>query len=91
MNPQMLSNNDAVIGGSLRGMSLESLVVAAQDRNINAFAELTDRHFRTLLRTTYRITRNWEDAEDALQESFLKGFTHLNSFEGRSTFWSWVT
>ena len=91
MNQQMLSNNDAVSGGSLRAMSDESLVVAAQDGNINAFAELRERHFRTLLRTTYRITRNWEDAEDALQDSFLKAFTHLNSFEGRSTFSSWVT
>ena len=91
MNQRMLSNNDAVIGGSLRAMSDELLVVAAQDGNINAFAELRDRHFRTLLRTAYRITRNWEDAEDALQESFLKAFIHLNSFEGRSTFSSWVT
>src|SRR5580700_4802046 len=91
MNQRMPSNNDAVIGGSLREMSDESLVVAAQDGNINAFAELRDRHFRTLLRTAYRITRNWEDAEDALQDSFLKAFTHLNSFEGRSRFSSWVT
>ena len=91
MNERMLSNNDAAIGCSLREMSDESLVAAAQDGNINAFAELRDRHFRTLLRTTYRITRNWEDAEDALQDSFLKAFTRLNSFEGRSTFSSWVT
>jgi len=91
MNQRMLSNNDAVIGGSLRKMSDESLVVSAQDGNIDAFAELRDRHFRTLLRTTYRITKNWEDAEDALQDALLKAFTHLNSFEGRSTFLSWVT
>ena len=91
MNQRMLSNNDAVIGVSLREMSDESLVVAAQDGNVHAFAELRDRHFRTLLRTAYRITRNWEDAEDALQDSFLKAFTHLNGFEGRSTFSSWVT
>jgi len=65
--------------------------VAAQDGNINAFAELRDRHYRTLLRTTYRVTKNREDAEDALQDSFLKAFTHLNSFEARSTFSSWVT
>jgi RNA polymerase sigma-70 factor, ECF subfamily len=91
MNQRILSNNEAVIGGSLRGMSDESLVAAAQGGNINAFAELRHRHFRTLLRRTYRITRNWEDAEDALQDSFLKAFTRLNSFEGRSTFSSWVT
>jgi RNA polymerase sigma-70 factor (ECF subfamily) len=91
MNQRMLSNNDAVIGGSLREMSDEWLVVAAQDGNIDAFAELRDRNFRTLLRTTYRITRNWEDAEDALQDTFLKAFIHLNRFEGRSSFFSWVT
>ena len=70
MNQRILSNNEAVIGGSLRGMSDESLVVAAQDRNINAFAELRDHRFRTLLRTTYRIIRNW-DAANLLQEPFL--------------------
>jgi RNA polymerase sigma-70 factor, ECF subfamily len=91
MNRRMPSNHDAVIGGSLREMSDEWLVVAAQDGNINAFAELRDRHFRTLLRTTYRITRNWEDAEDALQDTFLKAFIHFNRFEGRSSFFSWVT
>ncbi|HEY2469996.1 MAG TPA: sigma-70 family RNA polymerase sigma factor [Terracidiphilus sp.] len=72
-------------------MSDEWLVAAAKDGNTNAFEELRDRHFRAILRTTYRITRNREDAEDALQDSFLKVFTHLNSFEGRSSFSSWVT
>ena len=91
MTQRMLANNDAVIGGGLKEMSDEWLVVAAQTGNINAFAELRDRHFRSILRTAYRITRNWEDAEDALQDSFLKVFTHLNSFEGRSSFSSWVT
>ena len=91
MNRRMPSNHDAVIGGSLREMSDEWLVAAAKDGNVDAFAELRARHFRAILRTTYRITRNWEDAEDALQDSFLKAFLHLNKFEGRSTFLSWVT
>jgi RNA polymerase sigma-70 factor (ECF subfamily) len=72
-------------------MSDEWLVSAARDGNANAFAELRDRHSSKILRTTYRITGNWEDAEDALQDAFLKAFLHLNKFEGRSSFLSWVT
>jgi len=91
MTQSMLAKNGAEISRSLLEMSDEWLVVAAKDGNVDAFAELRARHFRTILRTTYRITRNWEDAEDALQDSFLKAFIHLNRFEGRSSFLSWAT
>ena len=87
-----LENGDgAAISHSLKQMTDEWLVLAAKDGNANAFAELRDRHSSKILRTTYRITRNWEDAEDALQDAFLKAFTHLKKFEGRSSFSSWVT
>jgi RNA polymerase sigma-70 factor (ECF subfamily) len=87
-----LENGDgASISHSLKQMSDEWLVSAARDGDANAFAELRDRHSSKILRTTYRITRNWEDAEDALQDAFLKAFLHLNKFEGRSSFLSWVT
>ena len=87
-----LENDDgAAVRHSLKQMSDEWLVLAAKDGNTNAFAELRDRHSSKILRTTYRITRNWEDAEDALQGSFLKTFLHLNKFEGRSSFSSWAT
>jgi RNA polymerase sigma factor (sigma-70 family) len=39
----------------------------------------------------YRITRNPQDAEDALQDAFLKAFVHLKNFDGRSTFSTWLT
>src|SRR6202044_3908205 len=42
-------------------------------------------------RTTYRITRNREDAEDALQDAFLKAYVHLHDFDGRSSFLTWLT
>jgi RNA polymerase sigma-70 factor (ECF subfamily) len=87
-----LENGDgAAISHSLKQMSDEWLVLAARDGNADAFAELRARHSSKILRTTYRITRNWEDAEDALQDAFLKAFLHLNKFEGRSSFSSWVT
>jgi RNA polymerase sigma-70 factor (ECF subfamily) len=91
MNLAIPANNGAIISHSLKQMSDERLVSAAKDGDANAFAELRDRHFSKILRTTYRITRNWEDAEDALQDSFLNAFVHLNKFESRSSFSSWVT
>jgi RNA polymerase sigma factor (sigma-70 family) len=91
MNLPIPANNGAIISQGLKQMSDEWLVLTARDGSASAFAELRDRHSSKILRTTYRITRNWEDAEDALQDSFLKAFLHLNKFEGRSAFLSWVT
>ena len=91
MNLPIPTRNGAILSHSPKQMSDEWLVLAARDGNTNAFAELRDRHSFKILRTTYRITRNWEDAEDALQDAFLSAFVHLNKFEGRSSFSSWVT
>jgi RNA polymerase sigma-70 factor (ECF subfamily) len=91
MNLAIPAYNGAIISRSLKQMSDERLVLAAKDGDTNAFVELRGRHSSKILRTTFRITRNWEDAEDALQDSFLKAFIHLNKFEGRSSFSSWVT
>jgi len=44
-----------------------------------------------VLKTLYRITRNREDAEDALQEAFLSAFVHAKDFDGRSSFTTWFT
>src|ERR1700758_117515 len=41
--------------------------------------------------TVVRITRNHEDAEDAVQDAFLSAFLHIQSFDGRSTFSTWLT
>jgi RNA polymerase sigma-70 factor (ECF subfamily) len=91
MNLAIPANNDAIISLSLKQMSDELLVSAAKDGDSNAFVELRNRHSSKILRTTYRVTGNWEDAEDAIQDSFLKAFLHLNKFEGKSSFSSWVT
>jgi len=56
-----------------------------------AYAELCRRHSTNTFRTIHRITRSKEDAEDALQESLLKAFTHLYTFDGRSKFSTWLT
>lgn len=74
-----------------KGMSDQLLVQAARSGDCRAFVELCERHSKKVLPRIYRITNNWEDAEDVLQESLLKAFLHLKNFEGRSSFSSWLT
>jgi RNA polymerase sigma-70 factor, ECF subfamily len=67
------------------------LLARARGGHSEAFDALCEPHKRRLLRNTYRITRNHEDAEDALQDSFLRAFLHINRFDGRSAFSTWLT
>lgn len=83
-------NNDFLEDCPLE-MSDAALVSTAKCGDTDAFVELTRRHSRRLLQTTYRITRNQQDAEDALQDSFLKAFSHLDSFQEKASFSTWLT
>jgi RNA polymerase sigma-70 factor, ECF subfamily len=67
------------------------LVAAAKFGSSAAFEELRSRYSRRLYRRIQSITRNHEDSEDALQETFLRAYLALDSFEGRSQFASWLT
>ena len=67
------------------------LVAAAKSGHAAAFDALCYPHTKRLFRRTYRITRNREDAEDALQDSFLRAFVHIHKFDGRSSFSTWLT
>ena len=68
-----------------------SLVAAAKARDTRAFELLVERHERKIFLTARRITRNREDAEDVVQQSFQKAFIHLKKFEGESLFSTWLT
>ncbi|MGA3047752.1 MAG: sigma-70 family RNA polymerase sigma factor [Terracidiphilus sp.] len=72
-------------------MTDEFLVSAAQSGDSYAFVELSKRYSRRLLLKTYRITNNWQDAEDVVQESLMSAFIHINTFENRSSFSTWLT
>ena len=72
-------------------MSDSLLVTSAKSGDSVAFVELCQRYSKILLRRIYRITKNWEDAEDVLQDSFIRAYVHLGNFEGRSAFSSWLT
>ncbi len=66
------------------------LVHAVKEGRRAAFAELVERYQRVLLRVTVRIVKDTELAEDVVQEAFFKAYQRLNSFEGRSSFKSWL-
>ena len=68
-----------------------SLVSAAKREQQSAFEALVKRHETSVFRVVFRITRDKEDAKDVVQQSFHKAFTHLRSFEGKSSFYSWLT
>lgn len=68
-----------------------SLLATAKKGETAALDMLYRAHAKKLSRTVLRITRNREDAEDAVQDSFLRAFLHLKSFDGRSTFSTWLT
>jgi RNA polymerase sigma-70 factor, ECF subfamily len=67
------------------------LVAAAKARGTRAFALLVERHERRIFSMVQRITRNREDAEDVVQQSFQKAFIHLKKFEGQALFSTWLT
>jgi RNA polymerase sigma factor (sigma-70 family) len=68
----------------------KALVLAAKSGNHNAFVELFNRHSQKILRTTHRFTRNHHDAEDAMQDAFLNAYLHIDKFDGRAQFSSWL-
>ncbi len=66
------------------------LVARAQRGDASAFTELVSRYERRIFRLAKNITQSDEDAEDVLQESFLKAYQHLGGFQGQSKFYTWI-
>src|SRR5436305_2412999 len=66
------------------------LVHATQGGDVSAFEELVERYDRRLFRIAEHITHNREDAQDAVQEAFLKAFEHVGDFRERSQFSTWL-
>jgi len=66
------------------------LVRKAKAGDAQAFTTLVSRYQRKIFRLAKNITRNDEDAEDVLQEAFLKAYEHLDTFEGNSKFYTWI-
>lgn len=69
----------------------ETLIAEARSGSAEAFTTLVRQYDRNVFRVVVSICGNQEDAEDALQETFLKAFTHLSRFNGDSRFYTWLT
>jgi RNA polymerase sigma-70 factor, ECF subfamily len=55
-----------------------------------AFRDLVERHSRRLFRLAYRMTGNEHDAEEVVQDAFLRAYRRLDRFEARSNFGTWL-
>lgn len=75
---------------NLKSDSNRSIVILAQKGNEHAMHQLYALYAKAMLNTAYRILNNREDAEDVLQESFIKAFRNLSSFGFESTFGAWL-
>jgi RNA polymerase sigma-70 factor (ECF subfamily) len=65
-------------------------VERAKAGDADAFSELVRHYDRRVFRMAKQITQNDDDAEDVLQETFFKAYTHLDSFQGNSKFYTWL-
>ena len=72
-------------------MNEAGLPVVAKRGETAAFDSLYRAYANKILRTVRRITRNHEDAEDAVHDAFLRAFLRIQTFDGRSAFSTWLT
>ena len=68
----------------------QALVAKARAGDTDAFGVLVAHHGRSLFRLAYRMTGNEQDAEDVVQESFLRAYRQLSKFDERATFGTWL-
>src|SRR4030088_3605804 len=67
-----------------------ALVQSAKAGDVAAFEELVKRYDRNVFRIAQHITQNREDAEDVVQDAFLKAYNNLKQFQGQSKFYTWL-
>jgi len=75
---------------SQAGTDEATLVAQSRTGDTGAFGELVRRYEGKIFRLAQHITQNREDAEDVLQETFMKAYEHLDQFKGDSKFYTWI-
>lgn len=68
----------------------EQIIGLVLNGDVQAFRHLIERHEGMAYRTAFAVTRNHEDAQEIVQDAFLKAFSCLGSFQGRSQFSTWL-
>jgi RNA polymerase sigma-70 factor (ECF subfamily) len=72
------------------GLAEDSAIEEARAGNREAFRVLVDRHSRNLYRLAFRMTGNHGDADDVVQETFLRAFKQIRTYDGRAGFGTWL-
>src|ERR687892_328854 len=67
-----------------------AVLARARQGDSDAFRALVERHSRSVFRLAFRMTGNEQDAEDVVQESFLRAYRQLGRFESRANFGTWL-
>jgi len=94
MHGQLLKTTDGVgvtVPSSQDSVGDEELVAAAKGGDDLAFETIVKRHRQRISAVALRYARSREDAEDIVQQTFQRAFSHLQGFEGRSSFSTWLT
>ena len=86
----MADDQTAPEAGGIDAVPDEQLVLRAQNKDMVAYSELVRRYQRKIYGLAYNMTGNKEDAEDLVQECFLKAYSSLGSFRGNSSFYTWI-
>jgi RNA polymerase sigma-70 factor (ECF subfamily) len=83
------ATNDCMDKSLLGKLGDEELVGLAQSGNRPAFEELVERHKQKAYRIAFDFARDREEAKDLSQDAFLKAYTNIKHFDGRSRFYTW--
>ncbi len=67
-----------------------AVLARARQGDSEAFRALVEQHSRSVFRLAFRMTGNEQDAEDVVQESFLRAYRQLGRFESRANFGTWL-
>ncbi len=79
-----------MINGQFVPATEERLVDLSRSGNREAFGELVRRYQDRLFNSVMQILRCRDDAEDVVQDAFVQAYINLNSFQGKSTFYTWI-
>src|SRR5260370_34931896 len=90
LRPMVSTPESKPLASSIVREDEPAVVGAARAGDIAAFEELVNRYERKIFRLAMNITGNREDAEDVMQEAFLKSYSHLKGFQGDSRFYTWL-
>ena len=74
----------------MEALETSAALARARRGDSEAFRELVERHSRSVFRLAFRMTGNEHDAEDVVQESFLRAYKQLGRFESRANFGTWL-